>query len=180
MCIRDSNKFDRKGAEDALRDVAKQVQRNREDFSVPPEQMPVYGTMASRFNDDGVSALYKSILAQLNNKGLSATGGALSVSDTRHSTDDTVIVPSHRSRYLAEIAETVRGYHKTAEIQASVAREKQQLQAALALMQSAGVEIDEDGVSELIIKRERLLEACLLYTSPSPRDATLSRMPSSA
>ena len=153
------NKFDRKGAEDALRDVAKQVQRNREDFSVPPEQMPVYGTMASRFNDDGVSALYKSILAQLNNKGLSATGGALSVSDTRHSTDDTVIVPSHRSRYLAEIAETVRGYHKTAEIQASVAREKQQLQAALALMQSAGVEIDEDGVSELIIKRERLLEA---------------------
>lgn len=152
------NKFDRKGAADALRDVAKQVQRNREDFSVSPEQMPVYGTMASRFNDNGVSALYKAILEQLSHKGLSATGGVLPVTDTRHSTDDTVIVPSHRSRYLAEIAETVRDYHKTAEQQASVAREKQQLLAALALMQSGGVDFDEDGMSELIVSHERSLD----------------------
>ena len=54
------NKFDRKGAEDALRDVRKQVQRNREAFGKRTEDMPVFGTMASRFNDDGVTALYQS------------------------------------------------------------------------------------------------------------------------
>ena len=57
------NKFDRKGAADALRDVAKQVQRNREAFGKRPEQMPVFGTMASRFNDDGVTALYQALQA---------------------------------------------------------------------------------------------------------------------
>ena len=55
------NKFDRKGAEDAVRDVRKQLQRNREAFSQTPEQMPVYGTIASRFNDDGVTALYQGL-----------------------------------------------------------------------------------------------------------------------
>ena len=152
------NKFDRKGAADALRDVAKQVQRNREDFSVSPEQMPVYGTMASRFNDDGVSALYSEILKKLQGKGLSFSGGALKVTDTRHSTDDSVIVPSHRSRYLAEIAETVRIYHETALQQASLAREKQQLQAALQLMSSADIAVDEKAIQKLITEREQSLD----------------------
>ena len=52
------NKFDRRGAEDALRDVRKQMQRNRESFAQAPESMPVFGTIAARFNDDGVTALY--------------------------------------------------------------------------------------------------------------------------
>ena len=64
------NKFDRKGAEDALRDVGKQVQRNREAFSVPVEDMPVCGTIASRFNDDGVTALYHRLVAVLKERGL--------------------------------------------------------------------------------------------------------------
>src|SRR4051812_46398012 len=64
------NKFDRKGAADALRDVAKQVQRNRAAFSQSPEQMPVFGTMASRFNDDGVSALYHAMVPRLAELGL--------------------------------------------------------------------------------------------------------------
>jgi len=84
------NKFDRKGAEDALRDVAKQVQRNRESFTTAPEDMPVYGTMAARFNDDGVSALYSEITRQLTANGLSASGGGLEVADIRHSTDKRV------------------------------------------------------------------------------------------
>ena len=64
------NKFDRKGGKDALRDVAKQVQRNREAFGKRPEDMPVFGTIASRFNDDGVTALYLGLLARLRDKGL--------------------------------------------------------------------------------------------------------------
>src|SRR5205814_3548965 len=64
------NKFDRKGAEDALRDVRKQVQRNRESFRSSPETMPVFGTIAARFNDDGVTALYQAIADKLADKGL--------------------------------------------------------------------------------------------------------------
>src|SRR3546814_11552911 len=59
------NKFDRKGAADALRDVRKQYQRNRELFMTKPDQMPVYGTMASRFNDDGVTAMYQALADKL-------------------------------------------------------------------------------------------------------------------
>jgi methylmalonyl-CoA mutase len=66
------NKFDRKGAQDALRDVAKQYQRNREMWSKKPEEMPVYGTQASRFNDDGVTALYQGLLPALTARGLKA------------------------------------------------------------------------------------------------------------
>src|SRR3954449_11785301 len=68
-------KFDRKGAEDALRDVRKQVQRNREQFRTAPEDMPVFGTIASRFNDDGVTALYQAVVAKLGEHGLTLEGG---------------------------------------------------------------------------------------------------------
>jgi methylmalonyl-CoA mutase len=64
------NKFDRKGAEDALRDVRKQYQRNRELFAQSPDEMPVFGTMAARFNDDGVTALYQALVPALPSKGL--------------------------------------------------------------------------------------------------------------
>ena len=71
------NKFDRKGAADALRDVAKQVQRNREAFTVMPDKMPVFGTMASRFNDDGVTALYQALKPRLAELGLPLDEGTL-------------------------------------------------------------------------------------------------------
>src|SRR5205814_4227826 len=64
------NKFDRKGAADALRDVRKQYQRNRELFKVEPDEMPVYGTIAARINDDGVTALYQALVGRLSQEGL--------------------------------------------------------------------------------------------------------------
>ncbi|MFP5465937.1 MAG: methylmalonyl-CoA mutase family protein, partial [Gammaproteobacteria bacterium] len=128
------NKFDRKGAADALRDVAKQVQRNREAFTVPPEQMPVFGTMASRFNDDGVTALYQAIKSRLVNKGLALADGRLPLVNVRHSTNQRAIVPGSRTRYLAEISDTVRGYKKRARDLARLAREVQQLRAAAAML----------------------------------------------
>ena len=73
------NKYDRKGAADAMRDVRKQYQRNREAFKTPPEDMPVYGTIASRFNDDGVTALYQGISARLAEHGLKVKPGRLPV-----------------------------------------------------------------------------------------------------
>ncbi len=104
------NKFDRKGAADALRDVAKQVQRNRNAFGTKADEMPVFGTMASRFNDDGVTALYQALRTRLASLGLKLTEGRLPPVATRHSTHQVPIVPGARARYLAEIAEGVRGY----------------------------------------------------------------------
>jgi len=124
------NKFDRKGASDALRDVAKQVQRNREAWTVPAEQMPVFGTMASRFNDDGVTALYQALKPRLSELGLKLDNGRLQQPATRHSTHQNPIVPAARTRYLAEISDTVRGYKTRAHQQAQLAREIQQLRAA--------------------------------------------------
>ena len=128
------NKFDRKGAADALRDVAKQVQRNREAWTTPTDQMPVFGTMASHFNDDGVTALYQAMKPRLQALGLPMPHARLPLANVRHSSHQTPIVPSSRSRYLAEISDTVRGYKRRARVQAQLAREVQQLKAASAML----------------------------------------------
>jgi methylmalonyl-CoA mutase len=142
------NKFDRRGAEDALRDVRRQVQRNRSEFKTPAEDMPVFGTIASRFNDDGVTALYQALVKQLRTKGLDIQPGKLPVPAVKHSTGATVIVPPSRVRYLAEIAETVRGYHRHTEDQTNIARKRQSLRTARLLFQSSGK--PTDGFDELI------------------------------
>ncbi|MCM2297503.1 fused isobutyryl-CoA mutase/GTPase IcmF [Rhodoferax sp.] len=121
------NKFDRKGASDALRDVAKQVQRNKEAWTTPTEQMPVFGTMAARFNDDGVTALYQALKVRLAELGLPVNEGSLPKVAVRHSTNQTPVLPAARTRYLAEISDTVRGYKTRARAQARLAREIQQL-----------------------------------------------------
>jgi methylmalonyl-CoA mutase len=128
------NKFDRKGAVDALRDVSKQVQRNKEAFRQSPDEMPVFGTMAARFNDDGVTALYQAIKPRLMQLGLALKDGRLPIVDVRHSTNQTPVVPAARTRYLAEISETVRSYKKRAREQAQLAREIQQLKEAARML----------------------------------------------
>ncbi|HEX7053968.1 MAG TPA: fused isobutyryl-CoA mutase/GTPase IcmF [Burkholderiales bacterium] len=148
------NKFDRKGAEDALRDVRKQVQRNREAFREPPESLPVYGTIAARFNDDGVTALYHDLAARLVDKGLRRGGGRLPRPAGKASTRIHPLIPAARQRYLAEIAETVRGYHARAERQARIARERQQLRATQAMLSAPLPELEQ-----LIGEKERALEA---------------------
>jgi isobutyryl-CoA mutase len=136
------NKFDRKGAEDALRDVRKQVQRNREAFRTPADEMPVFGTVAARFNDDGVTALYHAVAEKLAQHGLELKPGRLPRPATRVSSAVHAIVPPQRTRYLAEIAETVRGYHAHAADQARIARERQQLMAAKAMLSNPPAELD--------------------------------------
>ncbi len=132
------NKFDRKGAEDALRDVRKQYQRNRGYFQQAPDTMPVYGTMASRFNDDGVSALYQAMAAKLEEQGLELEPGKLPRLAVKASSRGRAIVPPERVRYLAEIAEMVRGYHRLVDTQARIARERQSLKTAKSLFEKAG------------------------------------------
>ncbi len=121
------NKFDRRGAEDALRDVRKQMQRNLGLWHEDPEKLPVYGTIASKFNDDGVTALYLGLLDTVNRKTGAKFHSKRTPPKQKYSSSKTIIVPPERSRYLAEIAETVRGYHKKTRQQAALVRRVWQL-----------------------------------------------------
>ena len=132
------NKMDRRGALDAVRDVRKQVQRNKRAFSQSPDQMPVYGTIASRFNDLGVTALYQEILAQFKLKGFKELTSTIKPVGIKISEPGIAIVRPERSRYLAEISQTVRDYHGTISEQVMIARERQQLIAAKRMLQEAG------------------------------------------
>ncbi|WP_109482842.1 fused isobutyryl-CoA mutase/GTPase IcmF [Paraburkholderia sp. C35] len=133
------NKFDRKGAADALRDVAKQVQRNQQKFAAKIDAMPVFGSIASRFNDDGVTAVYQNIAKALREHGLRDSDGKLPKMDgVRHSTGRNAIVPPARVRYLSDVALTVRAYRERAEAQSQLARERWQLVEARRMLTETG------------------------------------------
>ncbi len=121
------NKFERRGAKDALRDVGRQLVRNREAFGKSPADMPVFGTSAAHFNDDGVTALYQELRDLL---GLEA--GVLPRVDVRHSSEENHIIPPNRVRYLSEIAETVREFHAETEKLADAADRLQHFDAVIA------------------------------------------------
>ena len=158
MCIRDSliciNKFDKKGSLDAIRDVKKQYQRNNNRFEEDIDSMPVFGTIASQFNDPGINSLYKELMDRFSEKGLGKFNSSFEV--TSEMSEKIFIIPPNRSRYLSEISENNRAYNKWVDEQKEIAQKLYALQKSLDVL------------------------SCLLYTSPSPRDATLSRMPSSA
>ena len=125
------NKFDRKGAEDALRDVRKQYQRNREAFTTPTDDMPVFGTQAARFNDDGVTALYQALVPTLTAKGLKLKAGKLplvtvkqSSRQPRHRADRTRALPRRNRRRRAWLPRPHRRAGR------SIARERQSLRIA--------------------------------------------------
>ena len=124
------NKFERRGAMDALRDVGRQLVRNHNAFGKKPEDMPVFGTSAATFNDDGVTALYQELRTLLSDKGLGLSEGVLPAVDVRHSSVLRQVVPSSRVRYLSEITETIRGYHAKTEEYAAHARRAQHLTTA--------------------------------------------------
>jgi len=132
------NKFDRSGAEDALRDVRKQYQRNHEAFAAPVESMPVFPTIAARFNDQGVTALFQAMAPALQELGLALKPGRLPLVDVPKSASQRAIVPADRIRYLAEIADCVRGYHAHINAQVKTARERQALGITKKLLLTCG------------------------------------------
>jgi methylmalonyl-CoA mutase len=152
------NKFDRKGAEDAYRDVCKQVQRNHQAFDQPYEEMLVFGTIASRFNDDGVTAVYQQILTVLQALGLQVIDNYLPVVEIRKATGKTVIVPPERSRYLAEISDSVREYKALARQQANIARQRQQLIASKQMLVDNQQADTADALDSLIETRQKSLD----------------------
>ena len=155
------NKFERRGAKDALRDVGRQLVRNREAFGSRPEDMPVFGTSAATFNDDGVTALFQHLKGLLQKKGLAVEEGNLPHVTTRHSSGIAHVVPPERSRYLAEITETIRAYHTETDTLATTARRIQQLKAVSAEL------ADADQESEAV---DALLNAAKRSFSPVVAD----------
>ncbi len=151
------NKFDRKGSDDAYRDVCKQVQRNREAWTQMPDEMPVFGTIASRFNDDGVTAAYQELVSLLQQRGLRSFEQHLAKVDRRTPSEKTVVVPADRQRYLAEIAAGVRNYHKQVVVQANLAREQQQLAAAKTMLLENGSDAPET-IDSLIAERKQAMD----------------------
>ena len=134
------NKFDRAGALDALRDVRKQYRRNHRLWSVPDEALPVYGTVASHFNDTGVNRLYLALLDRLR----TSTGAPLATE--RDPRDDghveRRVIPPERTRYLAEIVEAGRDYDRRADEQVALARRLYRLHGAIRLLRD-----EEDGAA---------------------------------
>ncbi len=123
------NKFDRRGATDALRDVKKQYQRNRSLFHVPPEEMPVFGTMASQFDDPGTNRFFRAVVEQLSK----ITDGRFDTEFTHREglPDEQHIIPPDRARYLADIAGNNRRYDEWAQEQSALAQRAFQLQGAV-------------------------------------------------
>ncbi|MCX4641324.1 MULTISPECIES: fused isobutyryl-CoA mutase/GTPase IcmF [unclassified Streptomyces] len=144
------NKFERRGAADALRDVGRQLVRNREAFGSRPEEMPVFGTSAATFHDDGVTALYQHLRGLLGERGLALRPGALPEVSVRHSSGAAQIVPPSRARYLADIAESVRTYHAGTDDQARAARRVQQLTAVRDEL--AALPAPADPVEQLLVE----------------------------
>ncbi|BBO81015.1 Fused isobutyryl-CoA mutase [Desulfosarcina ovata subsp. sediminis] len=146
------NKFEKRGAEDALNDVRKQMQRNLNLWDQPLEAMPVFGTIAAKFNDDGVTALYHALLDTIWKKTGVRLDSHLPMPAGKTSSSRTIIIPPERSRYLADVAATVRDYHHETAAQAAAVRKTWQLKESRdALIAAAGTNTTEE-LSVLIEK----------------------------
>ena len=114
------NKFERRGSEDALRDVKKQYQRNHKLFDRKPDEMPVYGTIASQFHDPGVNVLYRALIDTINAK--AGTDWKSSLEIEAGPATKKYIIPPDRERYLGEVARAARDYRAFTEEQVGIAR----------------------------------------------------------
>jgi len=140
------NKYEKRGGEDAVRDVRKQVQRNRNAWEQAPEEMPVFGTIASKFNDDGVTALYHALFATIGEKFGLKSDSVFPAGESKTSTSKTVIIPRERVRYLAEIAAAVRDYHQHTEQQARALRRVWHLEKSAQYLSNGALPEDADGL----------------------------------
>ncbi|MBQ0138685.1 MAG: methylmalonyl-CoA mutase family protein [Kurthia sp.] len=130
------NKFERKGSEDALRQVQKQYQRSHTLFSEPLEHMPVFGTIASQFNDKGTNSLFAALVHTINDK--LGYDWKTSYEEFVKTQKQNVIIPNDRRYYLREISETVRNYHQKSAQQVDVARRLFTLHGAIEAVKETG------------------------------------------
>ncbi|MCB0454822.1 MAG: methylmalonyl-CoA mutase family protein [Aequorivita sp.] len=148
------NKFDKRGALDALRDVKKQYVRNHLLWETPQDELPVYGTIASQFNDPGMNKLYKAVMEKIVEKTNAALKSDLLVPEEME--EKVFVIPPSRTRYLSEISENNRGYDKKASEQAEVAQKLYGIFKTMESISGKKPEIDKTGiVSESIVNSEK-------------------------
>ncbi|HBH29104.1 MAG: methylmalonyl-CoA mutase family protein [Desulfofustis sp. PB-SRB1] len=161
------NKFEKKGSEDAIRDIRKQVKRNRKAWETAAEEFEVYGTIASKFNDDGVTALFHGLIRQLNEKCAVSLTPTLQLPPAKISSSKTIVIPPERIRYLAEIGDAVRSYHARTAQQAATIRDVNHLRRSgelLAAGSPKGQESLIDALAETCTRLERTIDADSLAT----------------
>ncbi|MCU0421288.1 MAG: methylmalonyl-CoA mutase family protein [Bacteroidia bacterium] len=141
------NKFDKKGALDALRDVKKQYQRNHKLFDQKPEDMPVYGTIASQFNDPGMNSLYKAVMDKVVEKTKADLNSTFHISDEM--SEKIYIIPPSRTRYLSEISENNRNYDKWVNKQCELADKLHGLTSTIDTLKHSKVE-DKDRLIKIL------------------------------
>jgi len=156
------NKSDKRGALDALRDVKKQYQRNNMLFDVDVNTLPIYGTVASQFNDPGVNELYLNLLKIIEER----TGADFTITNriASHSPDKIYIIPPKRIRYLSEIAETIRGYNANVKSQSKIA------QKLFSLNQSIKLVGENGDNNETIITLQQIYDNTLKELNPANKD----------
>jgi methylmalonyl-CoA mutase len=130
------NKFDKRGSQDALRDVRKQYKRNHQLFTAKDDELPVYGTMASQFNDAGMNALFQAVTAKLNSNWRLVVGG---LQEDNNNYNHSFIIPPDRVRYLAEIVESSNAYTDWVNEQCSVAQKLFQLKGVMDLPETQSI-----------------------------------------
>jgi len=156
------NKFDKRGAKDALRDVKKQYKRNHNLWDTPDEEIPVFGTIASQFNDPGTNDLYLNLVKVLNTK--SANRFSSEMTFNTGESEKIYIIPPERIRYLSEITENNRRYDQMVEKQAEIAQKLYCLQTSLSLLPTesdaarALKQVVEKTEIELDPKNKKILE----------------------
>jgi methylmalonyl-CoA mutase len=148
------NKFDKQGAEDALREVRKQFVRNRQLWEADADDLPVIGTTASQFNDPGTNALYEALLQQLNKK--DDRWQRASSKHPKPGTEKQPMIPPKRQRYLSEIAEVVRTYNREADEKSKLAGQIDVLRRCEELLES-----QEENVAQTLLTKRRQLEQVL-------------------
>jgi len=134
------NKFDKRGALDALRDVKKQYMRNHMLFEANADDMPVYGTIASQFNDPGVNQLYRALMERIDE--ISGGHFKTGMEASEEMSEKIYIIPPKRTRYLSEISETIRNYNEWAENQAEVAQRMYALNESLELIRKKESDVE--------------------------------------
>ena len=145
------NKFDKKGSLDALRDVQKQYQRNNQRFDEKIEDMPVYGTIASQFNDPGTNTLYKEVMKKFQDEKIGNFNSSYEISDEM--SEKIYVIPSQRVRYLSEIAENNRAYDKWVIEQKKIAQKLYVLDESIKILDGG----EEKTIKELQKKYNELL-----------------------
>ena len=161
------NKFDKRGSLDALRDVKKQYMRNNNLWNTPQEDLPVFGTIASQFNDPGMNTLYKAVMDKLVDKTDADLKSTFEIS--LEMSEKIFVIPPNRTRYLSEIAENNRAYDKTAIDQVDVAQKLYGIYKTLESVLGKSPQLDKAGIDSKSIESKENREFIKLLTGEFDR-----------